>query len=595
MIMRMTVVRTGWALALLIVLAGCATPRAAGSAAQPVPVRIIAFNDFHGALQPPRQSIGADGPNGAEIRVPAGGAAYLASAVRALRQGHANTLTVAAGDLISASPLASAMYLDEPAILALNRIGLDYSAVGNHEFDRGRAELLRMQNGGCAQHTRRTPCAVDRSFPGARFRYLAANVLTENGSTLFPAYAIRRFGSGRRQVTIGIIGLVLRDARTLVPPDGVAGLTFTDEADSINALVPRLRAEGADAIVVLIHQGIDTTRRFDAEACPGATGGLLPILARLDPRVDIVVAGHVHRASLCDYGRIDPTRPILVTNAERNGEIVTAIDLAIDPVAGRVVSRSAHQTIVQGEGYSSGRGPVPLTDLYPRFPPDPEMAALVGRYAEASRAAFTRVVGRFQGRAPSTQIASGESVLGDLVADSYLDATRAPENGGAQIAFINQTSVRADIDPAANGDVSFGQLFTAQPFGNTLVVKSFTGREIRAILEQQFASGANTIARPVILIPSSGFTFSYDVSRPAGERIIEMRLDGQPVVDEQVYRVAMNSFLSAGGDNFSLFVDGRDPVDHAIVDLDALERYIAANSPLAPPAPNRITRLGPPR
>lgn len=578
-----------------LAVAGCATPRVAGGGAQPVPVRIIAFNDFHGALQPPRQSIAAGGPNGNEVRVPAGGAAYFASAVRQLRQGHANTLTVAAGDLISASPLISALYLDEPTILTMNRIGLDYSAVGNHEFDRGRAELLRMQNGGCAQHTRRTPCAVDAAFPGARFRYLAANVRTEDGNTLFPAYAIRRFGSGRRQVAIGIIGLVLRDARTLVSPDGVAGLTFEDEADSINALVPRLKAEGADAIVVLIHQGIETTRRFDAEACPGQTGDLPAILARLDPRIDLVVAGHVHRASLCDYGRIDPGRPILVTNAERNGEVLTAIDLSIDPVAGRVVSRAARQTIVQGEGYEGARGAVPLTDLYPRFQPDPEVAAIVSRYAAASASAFARPIGRLRGRALEAQIASGESVLGNLIADSYLAATRAPENGGAQIAFINETSVRADIVPAANGDVNFGQLFTAQPFGNTLIVKSFTGAEIRAILEQQFNSGPNTAARPIMLIPAAGFTFSYDVSRPAGQRILEMRLNGRPLVETQVYRVVMNSFLANGGDNFSLFRDGRDTVDHALVDLDALERYIAANSPLAPPAPNRITRLGPPR
>lgn len=595
MIARVIVLRTKWGLALLLALAGCATPRVTGGAAQPVPVRIIAFNDFHGALQPPRQAIPADGPNGSEVLVPAGGAAYLASAVRQLRQGHPNTLTVAAGDLISASPLVSALYLDEPTILAMNSIGLDYSAVGNHEFDRGRAELLRMQNGGCTQHTRRTPCAVDRPFPGARFRYLAANVRTEDGNTLFPAYAIRRFGHGAHQVAVGIIGLVLRDARTLVSPDGVAGLTFADEADSINALVPRLRAEGAAAIVVLIHQGIDTTRRFDAEACPGQTGDLTAILARLDPRIDVVVAGHVHRASLCDYGRIDPTRPILVTNAERNGEVVTAIDLAIDPVAGRVVSRSAHQTIVQGEGYEGARGVVPLTDLYPRFQPDPEVAALVRRYADASATAFARPIGRLQGPAPESETPSGESVLGRIAADAYLAATRTPEDGGAQIAFINETSVRADIVPAANGDVSFGQLFTAQPFGNTLVVKSFTGREIRAILEQQFNSGPNTAERPIMLTPSSGFTFSYDVRRPAGQRIVEMRLDGRPIVETQVYRVAMNSFLSTGGDSFTLFRDGREPTDHAIVDLDALERYIAANSPLAPPPADRVTRLGPPR
>lgn len=583
------------AIAVLLTLAGCAGPRAVeeGAGLARVPVRIIAFNDFHGALQPPLHAIPAAGADGQEVRVPAGGAAYLASAVRQLRQGHPNSLTVSAGDLISASPLISANFLDEPTILAMNRIGLDFNAVGNHEFDRGSAELLRMQNGGCERHTSRTPCAVDADFPGARFRFLAANVRIEDGSTLFPGHAIRRFGSGAGEVAVGIIGLTLRDTSTLVSPSGVAGLTFDDEADSINALVPRLRAEGADAIVVVIHQGLYTGGRYDDEACPGVSGDLLGILARLDPGIDLVVSGHTHRSYLCDYGRIDPARPILVTSAERSGTILTAIDLMIDPVAGRVISRQASQTIVQSEPYNGANGAVPVTDLYPRFPPDPDVAALVGRYAEASESILNRVVGRLSGPAPKARARSGESVLGDLIADAYLAATRAPERGGAQIAFINETSVRADIIPAANGDVTFGQLFMAQPFGNTLVVRSFAGRQIRALLEQQFASGLNTVERPIILIPARGFTFSYDLSRPAGQRIVEMRLDGQPIVDDRTYRVATNNFLAAGGDSFILFREGGAEIAGPL-DVDMLERYIAAGSPLAPPVLDRIVRLDPP-
>lgn len=583
------------AIAVLLALAGCAGPRAVEErvGAAPVPVRIIAFNDFHGALQPPNHAIPAAGMDGQEVQVPAGGAAYLASAVQQLRQGHPNSLTVSAGDLISASPLISANFLDEPTILAMNRIGLDFNAVGNHEFDRGSAELLRMQNGGCERHTNRTPCAVDADFPGARFRFLAANVRTADGNTLFPGYAIRRFGSGAGEVAVGIIGLTLRDTSTLVSPSGVAGLTFDDEADSINALVPRLRAEGADAIVVAIHQGLYTEGRYDDEACPGVSGDLLAILARLDPRIDLVVSGHTHRSYLCDYGRIDPARPILVTSAERSGTILTAIDLMIDPVAGRVVSRRASQTIVQSESYNGANGAVSLTDRYPRFAPEPGVAALVGRYADASESILNRVVGRLSGPAPKARARSGESVLGDLIADAYLAATRAPEAGGAQIAFINETSVRADVIPAANGDVTFGQLFMAQPFGNTLVVRSFTGHQIRALLEQQFASGPNSAQRPIILIPARGFTFSYDLTRPAGQRIVEMRLDGRPIADDRTYRVATNNFLAAGGDSFTLFREGSGETAGPL-DVEMLERYIAAGSPLAPPALDRIVRLDPP-
>ena len=579
------------AAAALALLSACATVSRQDPAA-PVEVRIIGFNDFHGALQPPRYPIPIDGPDGREVQVPAGGAAWLASAVRQLREGHPNSLVVSAGDLISASPLVSAQFLDEPTILAMNRIGLDFNAVGNHEFDRGRLELLRMQNGGCARHTNREPCAVDPDFPGARFRFLAANVRTEDGDTLFPAYAIRRFGSGAREVAVGIIGLTLRDTPTLVTPSGVAGLTFADEADSINALVPRLKAEGADAIVVAIHQGLDTEGRYDDPACPGVSGDLLAILARLDPRIDLVVSGHTHHAYLCDYGRIDPSRPILATSAERSGTILTAIDLAIDPVAGRVVSRRAAQTIVQSEAYQGANGPVPLTGLRPRFAPDAEVAALVGRYAQASAQIFNRVVGKLQAPARKADLESGESVAGALIADAYLAATRAPGQGDARIAFVNQSSVRDDLVPAANGDITFGQLFTTQPFGNSLVVMSLTGRQLRALLEQQFASGPNSVENPIMLIPSRGFSFAYDLGRPAGQRIVEMRLDGRPIADEESYRVATNSFLAAGGDSFTIFREGTDQLTGGL-DVAALERYIAAGSPLAPPDANRIRKLSP--
>jgi 5'-nucleotidase len=584
--------RNRLAFALLLALAGCATPRGGQAPAAPVQVAITAFNDFHGALEPPRQSIETAAPDGTMVRVPAGGAAYFASAVERLRAANPNHVLVSAGDLTSASPLASAAFLDEPTILAMNRIGLDFNAVGNHEFDRGRAELLRLQNGGCAQHTARRPCAVDPAFPGARFRYLAANVRTEAGTTLFPATGIRRFGRGARAVRVGFIGLTLRQTATLVTPGGVAGLTFADEADSINAAIPRLRAEGADAIVVLIHQGLSTEVGYNDHSCRGIDGDLLPVLARLDPAVDLVVSGHTHNAYVCDYGRIDPSRPFLVTSAGRSGTLLTDIRLAIDPARGRVVDRRADNLIVQSEAYTSGSGPVPLTDLVPRYQPDPAIAALVGRYVQATVALGTRVIGRLQGPALRETASSGESVLGNLIADSFLAATGAPDAGGAQIAFTNQTSVRTDIVPAADGSVTFGQLFAAQPFGNDLIVKSMTGAQIRALLEQQFASGSNTVTRPIMLLPSRGLTYGYDLARPQGARILDLRLGGDPIRDDAVYRVTMNSFLATGGDNFTLFREGTS----AIVgpqDIEALERYIAAGTPLAPPAADRVTRLSP--
>jgi 5'-nucleotidase len=585
----MKYMRIGATFAILGALAGCATPRAGGPATGPVSVEIIAFNDFHGALEPPGLAVPAPQPDGTTIRVPAGGAAYFASAIARIRAEHPNSITVAAGDLISASPLASAQFLDEPTIMALNMIGLDLSSVGNHEFDRGRAELLRMQNGGCARHTNRDPCRLD-SFQGARFRYLAANVRTEDGGTLFPAYAIRRFGSGARTVRVGFIGLVLREASTLVMPSGIAGLTFADEADTINALVPRLRAEGAEAIVVLIHQGVSTTVGFNDHRCSGMDGGLMAVLARLDPSVDLVVSGHTHNAYICDYGVIDPGRPFLVTSAGKSGTLVTDIGLAIDPASGHVVARGADNRIVASPGYTAASGSVSPSLLYPAETANPAVAALVARYAAAAAPIAARVVGRLGGPATRDDEPNGESVLGDLVADAALAATSAPAAGGARIAFSNSTSLRADIVPGANGAITFGQLFAAQPFGNNLTVKTFTGRQIRALLEQQFNSGLNTPAHPSMLAPSRGFRFSYDLSRPAGSRIVAMSLDNVPIADEATYRVAMNSYLASGGDSFTIFREGTDALGGP-QDIDTLEAYVATPGGLAVPVLGRITRL----
>ena len=579
----------------LLALTAMATPADARRGPAPVRVNIIAFNDFHGALEPPRMAMTAPGPRGTEVRVPVGGVAYLASAVRRLRTANPNSVVVAAGDLISASPLVSAEFLDEPTVLAMNLIGLDYTSVGNHEFDRGRQELLRMQNGGCARYTSRQPCRLDR-FPGARYRILAANVRTENGQTLLPGTALRSFGAGRRRVRVGFVGLTLRDTATLVTPTGIAGLRFEDEADTINSAARRLRAQGADAVVVLIHQGLSTRVGYNDHSCAGVSGDLLPVLARLDRSVDVVVSGHTHHSYICDYGRIDATRPFLVTSAEKNGVILTNISLSIDPVRNRVVAKSADNVLVQGEAYTDRRGTVPLTSLYPAFPADPAVRALVARYAAAAAPIIARPIGRLGGSAMKQENAAGESSGGDLIADAFLAATSAPDRGGAQLAFTNQTSVRTDIIPAADGTVTFGQLFAMQPFGNNLVVMTMTGRQLRAALEQQFASGPNTVDSPIMLQPSRGFTYAFDLRRPEGQRIQDMRLNGQPMSDGASYRVAINSFLAAGGDSFTAFRQGTNPVG-GVQDVDALEAYIAALGPNPPPLPpsDRIRMLSPPR
>lgn len=260
-------------LALLPVLAACATTQTGREPAATVKVGLLAINDFHGALEMPRQSVFVPDEKGEAMPVPAGGAAYLASAIDSLKARHPNHLVVSAGDLIGASQLASALFLDEPTIEVMNRIGLDFNATGNHEFDRGQDELIRMQSGGCAQHTARKPCQVE-PFKGANFKFLAANTIKADGGTLFPGTAIRSFGKGRSKVDVGLIGLTLEGTGELVSPEGIRGLTFADEAATINAAVPRLRAAGADAIVVVIHEGVRTKGTPNPQGCEGASGAL---------------------------------------------------------------------------------------------------------------------------------------------------------------------------------------------------------------------------------------------------------------------------------------------------------------------------------
>ena len=279
-----------------LALAGCAGPGAVTPPA-PTAVQVIAFNDFHGNLEPPRQALTVSDGAGGSVRVPAGGAAYLAGAINQLRAANPHHVVVSAGDMIGASPLVSALFLDEPTIAAMNLIRVDYNAVGNHEFDRGWRELLRMQHGGCDRFVpAREPCQVDRDFAGANFRFLAANTITEGGTPLLPAYGIRRFGTGAGEVAVGFIGMTLRGTPAAVTPAGVAGLTFRDEAETANALIPVLRREGADAIVILIHQGGATNGANFPNGCDGLGGELIEILDRLDPAIDLVVSGHTHQA-----------------------------------------------------------------------------------------------------------------------------------------------------------------------------------------------------------------------------------------------------------------------------------------------------------
>ncbi|MBK8630432.1 MAG: bifunctional metallophosphatase/5'-nucleotidase [Sphingomonadales bacterium] len=571
-----------------LVLTGCASHRTGPSAAALVAVKLIAFNDFHGNLSPPRISIEATDASGAPVRVAAGGVAYLASAIDNLRAQNPNHAVVSAGDMIGATPINSALFLDEPTILAMNMIGVDFNAAGNHEFDKGRAELLRIQGGGCAQYTRLEPCRVDKPYPGAAFPILTANTITETGLPLLAPTGLKSFGKGKNRVTIGFIGLTLTGTPNLVSPSGVAGLTFADEAATANALIPALKAEGADAIVVLIHQGLYTAVGYNDKSCGGMSGDLMAVLDKLDPAVDVVISGHTHVSYVCDYAKVNPARPFLVTSAGKNGMFLSDIRLTLDPVAGRVLAKSADNLVVQSEAFQGLRGPVALRDDFPKFSPRADLAALVARYDAAAKQEATRIVGRMSGAATTAKSPSRESLLGNLIADSQLAATAAADKGGAQIALMNPDGLRVDIVPGADGTVTFGSLFAAQPFSNAVMVKTMTTAQIRAVLEQQF----NDPQWTRILSPSQGFRFSYDMSKPEGQRILAMSLNGMPLAEDGRYRVAMNSFLASGGDKFSVFKDGTEAVTGPL-DIDALIGWLSGDAPRALPALDRVTNLTP--
>lgn len=570
-------------LAAALVLGACVSVRdAPDQPAERVTVKIVGLNDFHGNLEPLRRPIRLTGEAGESHEVRAGGAAYLASAVAKYRAGGDHSLVIAAGDLIGGSPLVSSLFLDEPAIGAMNRIGLDYNAVGNHEFDRGWRELARMQEGGCEKHGLREPCAVEHDFGGADFSFLAANVIAEGGETLFPGYAIRRFGTGARAVALGVIGLTLKETPTLVTPSGVEGLTFGDEAEAINALVPEIERQGADAIVVAIHQGLEPEPGTPFSGCGAIAGPLRAILERLDPRVDLVISGHTHRTYVCDFATLDPSRRFIVSSAGYGGTLLTDIALTIDPAAGEVTDAVARNVVVQNAG-SGEESPDPAFEI---FEPNADLAAYVARYARAAHEAESRPVGRISGPAPDPGPATEETRLGNLIADAQLFATR---DAGAQIALMNNSGVRAPIVPSEDGTVTFGDIYAAQPFGNALVTKSYTGAQLLALLEQQFDEEGFIQTFSV----SEGFAFTYDMSRPAGSRVVSVTLGGKPIDPGARYRITMNSFLAAGGDTFTVFAEGTDPVTGP-VDLDAMEEYLGVVEVRQLPEIGRVTDVARP-
>lgn len=575
-------IRTLLALPLAAALAACATVPASNPVvpAQPVTVRIVGLNDFHGNLEAVKRPILLEDGQGGRQEVYAGGAAWFASAVARLRSQNPYNMAIGAGDLISASPLASSLFLDEPTVGVMNRVRLDFTSVGNHEFDRGWQELKRLREGGCEKFTLREPCAVEPDYKGTDYPILAANVRMADGTTLFPGYGIKRFGSGESAVAVGVIGLTLKGTADIVSPDGIEGLTFEDEAESINALVPQVLAEGADAVVVAIHQGLSPAAGDSYTGCGAMAGDLRAILDRLDPRIALVISGHTHKAYVCDFSKVDPARRFTVTSAGSAGTMLTDIALTIDPRSNDVIAIAAENVPVQSAGPAAGEARA-LNPGFEAFAPDPDVAAYVAKYVAAAAEVANRPVGRISASAIKK---APESALGNLVADAQLAATRG---AGAQLALMNPGGVRTDLVAREGGVVTFGDIYAVQPFGNTLVTMTYTGAQLLRILEEQFGSATERN----ILAVSQGFTMTLDPTRPAGQRVVKAALNGRPIDPAKNYRVTLNNFIAAGGDGFVTFKEGTDP-KVGPVDLDSMEAYLRAADVVQVPATGRVTIVG---
>lgn len=563
---------------LMALMVGAGAARAEAATPAQVVVKLIAFNDFHGNLNPPGMLTLPDPRDGRKrVSVPAGGAAYVASLVRELRARNPLSIVVAAGDLVGASPLVSALFHDEPTIEALNEIGLELSAVGNHEFDRGTAELLRLQSGGCGQpRDDRTCQGADGRFSGARFQYLAGNVYSSpTGKPVLPGSAVRELDlGGGQKLRLGFIGLVTRATPAIVLSTAVSDLDFRDEAESANGLAAELKAQGAHAIVVLIHEGVVTEGHFNG--CPRPDGALLPILRQLDSAVDLVVSGHTHRAYICRTRLRDGRRSVLYTSAGSYGRFVTDIDLKFTR-DGRLLASSASNIPVT-HGSQSATDASTVRQLTAHEP----VQQLVNRYNALAAPVERRVVGRISADITRETRCHGQSDLGRLIAESQRAATAAPERGAADLALMNPGGIRNDLAYAHSvrgereGEVTYGEAFDALPMGNHLVTMTLTGAQIVQLLDAQWRGRA----RGLMLQASNGFRYRFRRHDAAGTRVVpgSVRLRDQPLETAKSYRVTVNNYLAAGGDGFSVLRQGTE-LHPGPPDVEAFVGYLASNNP----------------
>ncbi|NBM20716.1 bifunctional UDP-sugar hydrolase/5'-nucleotidase [Streptomyces sp. GC420] len=554
-----------------------------GKKSRTVDVQLLSFNDLHGNLEPPTGSSGRVSElqaDGTTKTVDAGGVEYLATHLRQAREGNRYSITAAGGDMIGASPLISGLFHDEPTIEALNKLELDVTSVGNHEFDEGAKELARLQNGGCHPAE---GCYEDTEFKGAEFPYLAANVTNEKtGRPILDPYFIWK----KDGIKIGFIGVTLEGTPNIVSAEGVKGLKFHDEVETINKYTKVLERKGVKSVVALIHEGgspASSAYNYDCDS-PGAgdgiSGPVVDIAKNLSPQVDALVTGHTHQAYVCTID--DPAgKPRMVTSAASFGRLYTDTTLTYDRWTGNIV-----RTAVDSANHVVTRD----------VPKAQDMTQLVTKWKTLAAPVAGKAVGHISADIPGRGATTPESPLGDLIADAQLEHAKSldPE---ADLALMNPGGIRSDLTYAASGSegdgvVTYGEAYTVQPFSNTVNLLDLTGAQLITALQQQ-VSGSNA-ASPKILQISEGLTYTLDMTKSGADRVVvdSIRLNGAAIDPAATYRVAMNNFLAGGGDGFGALAQGTNPLVGSD-DLAAFNAYLAAHSspaaPIAPPAADRIT------
>jgi 5'-nucleotidase len=558
-----------------------------------VKLDVLAINDFHGQLE----VVPSTSSSGRINSTPAGGGAFLASLLTAERKksraAGAKTVTVAAGDLIGASPLLSAAFHDEPTIEAMNAMKLDVASVGNHEFDEGWRELKRMQAGGCLADgpdgaNGQNSCPGGRTFAGADFKYLGANVRWKDPNRKRPVFPATKIMKVKDQ-KVAFIGMTLEDTDTIVSQAGIAEIDFADEVATANALVPKLRKKGVKSIIVLLHEGVTPTDATAYNDCNAVTGAALDIAKNLSPAIDAVISGHTHQPYNCVVK--DPAgQPRLLTSASSLGRIVTKLHFLIDPKTRDIVRPAAyaHNMIV---GNSEGQGQ------------SKKINTLISVYNALVKPIADAVVGHLTGSSilRAADANGGDSPLGNLITDAQkVDPSIVLNGQSPVIAFTNPGGIRADLTENGNGDVTYGAAFAVQPFSNAVASMDLTGAQIKAILNEGW-NGVNEPSNQRKILQVSGLSYTWDASDAAlpntnalvGDVLVDA--DGVaatpmvPLVDGQTYRVAVTVFLADGGDNFTTFKSGTNKLVGGL-DIDALVNYLKANDPTAPTATDRVSQ-----